>query len=781
MDEETIQSDSQPTGRSLLDRRVPQLLGFYVAASWGAIQFVEWIVERYGLSPYLPDFSLVILFSLLPSVAVVSYYHGSPGRDQWTRIEKVSIPLNIIFTAILMYTLFAGKDLGAATKTLIVQNEDGQSEEHVIAKSEFRKKVLIFNLKNKSNLEELNWMEGGFPFMLHVDLMQDPFFDHNSVLLGDQLSEKVRQAGFPRGAGLPVSLMRLIAEEMHYDYFITGSFDKKSENYSIETVIYDMKSGKQISSNIFSSNDAIALIDDISIKTKKDLGIPDYHSDTIKDLPVKELTSESSKAIEYFVQGAEIRSQKNDYMLSAEKLELAVKEDPSFALAHVFLSMVYANANKSTPSIQAVKRAIKLQYKLPQEFKFVAKDLFYIMTGESNKRVELIKMQVELEPENIDTKKRLAYVYSTSQKYEEAIGVYNDIQAISLRPDIYLDDIGFIHVQMNQLEKAQEFMQAYADEFPNETNSFINLGYVQWLAGNYEAARESYEKTLFIDPSNLNASLRLANLDENAGLYNVAYEKYQKALLQSTEPKERYRIFSSLSTIQTEKGQPQKALESSKLAMAEIKKFQPPLNVTIQQLFQMEYFISAGEKEEALAILKEADQELEPPFDQLTSIGYVIVYTTLKDAESAELYYPTVEETMDSMNSILSGIQDVPIKLKASIDEIKKDYEQAAEGLLKYAQSNSSDIYRYYPLGRVYRKAGKFDDALTYLKMQLEKTPFASKTNHEIGLVYLKLGETNSAIKHFRIAAKIWDEAEADFKMATDNLSLLDELSDNSK
>lgn len=780
MVEETIQSNSQTARPSLLDRRVPQLIGFYVAASWGVIQFVEWIVERYGLSPYLPDFSLVILFSLLPSVAVVSYYHGAPGRDQWTRIEKVSIPLNIIFTAILMYMLFAGKDLGAATKTLIVQNEDGQAEQHVIAKSEFRKKVLIFNIKNESQLEELDWMESAFSLMLDIDLMQDPFFDHGSSLIGSQLGEKVKQAGFPSGAGLPISLMRQIAEELHYDYFISGSFKTSENTYSVETSLYDMNSGKNISTNSFSSVDPFALVDDIAIKTKQDLDIPEYHSDTIKDLPVQELTSENLEAIKFFVQGAQIRAQDNDYLLSAEKLELAIKADPSFALAHIFLSTVYANANKSALSIQSVKKAIKFQYKLPQELKFMAKDLYYIMTGEANKRVDLIKMQVELEPENIDTKKRLATIYSTTQKYQEAISVYNEIQTLSSRPEIYLDDIGFIYLQMNQLDKAQKFMLAYAEAFPKETNSFINLGYIQWLQGDFQAAKESYEKTLFLDPTNLNATLRLANLDESAGLYDVAFEKYQSALMQSSEPNEKYSIFNSLSAIHVEKGQPKKALEYSKLAMDELKKFNPPLNVIIQQLFQITYFINAGQKDEAFSILEKADQELDAPFDKLTSIGYVIAYTTLEDAKSAEQYFPLVQETMESLKSILTGIQDVPTRLKARIDEINQNYDEAAKGYLSYSQKNWNDINRYYPLGKVYRNAGKYNEALTYLKMQLDKTPYSSKANHEIGLVYQQLGDKTNAIKHLKIAAEIWKEAESEFKMASENSSQLNELLENS-
>lgn len=32
--------------RNLMDRRVPQIFGLYVAGGWGFLQFVDWVVEQ---------------------------------------------------------------------------------------------------------------------------------------------------------------------------------------------------------------------------------------------------------------------------------------------------------------------------------------------------------------------------------------------------------------------------------------------------------------------------------------------------------------------------------------------------------------------------------------------------------------------------------------------------------------------------------------------------------------------------------------------------------------
>jgi hypothetical protein len=47
--------------KDLIHRRVPQIIGVYIAASWGIVQFLDWIVNRYLLSLHLVDLALVYL------------------------------------------------------------------------------------------------------------------------------------------------------------------------------------------------------------------------------------------------------------------------------------------------------------------------------------------------------------------------------------------------------------------------------------------------------------------------------------------------------------------------------------------------------------------------------------------------------------------------------------------------------------------------------------------------------------------------------------------------
>ncbi|MCH8957718.1 hypothetical protein IIA28_20750 [candidate division KSB1 bacterium] len=164
--------------RDLLDRRLPQILGIYLGACWAVVQFVDFLVNRYVLSPNLTDVAIVVLISFIPTIMLLAYFHGKPGRDRWTRMEKIGIPFNLVLTGTLVFFIFSGQELGAASKTVTVLDEQGNQIERVIPKSQFRKKMVLFYFDNETGDSELDWLQYGFSFMIGYDLSQDMFLGY---------------------------------------------------------------------------------------------------------------------------------------------------------------------------------------------------------------------------------------------------------------------------------------------------------------------------------------------------------------------------------------------------------------------------------------------------------------------------------------------------------------------------------------------------------------------------------------------------------------------------
>ena len=92
--------------KELLHRRVLQIIGSYFIASISLVGALDWMVARYALSETYVTLAIFCLISIMPSVVILAYFHGAPGKDEWTKIEKYGIPINVIFIAL---AIFIGK------------------------------------------------------------------------------------------------------------------------------------------------------------------------------------------------------------------------------------------------------------------------------------------------------------------------------------------------------------------------------------------------------------------------------------------------------------------------------------------------------------------------------------------------------------------------------------------------------------------------------------------------------------------------------------------------
>jgi hypothetical protein len=89
--------------KTLLERRIPQILGSYFVAGTSLILFIEYLIDKYQFPSHYATLALFALIGILPSVMILSYFHGTPGKDEWTKVEKVGIPINVLFIAGILF------------------------------------------------------------------------------------------------------------------------------------------------------------------------------------------------------------------------------------------------------------------------------------------------------------------------------------------------------------------------------------------------------------------------------------------------------------------------------------------------------------------------------------------------------------------------------------------------------------------------------------------------------------------------------------------------------
>ena len=145
--------------KELLKRNVLRITGSYLIAGTSLVLFIDWLIARYQLPEYYVSIALFCLISILTSVIILAYFHGAPGKDEWTKIEKYGISINVLFIAVFLsisirFDYWYKSDSTDSIKDNFIihfSSNDKQMEDFL--KTDFGKYINSYRLINETHLE----------------------------------------------------------------------------------------------------------------------------------------------------------------------------------------------------------------------------------------------------------------------------------------------------------------------------------------------------------------------------------------------------------------------------------------------------------------------------------------------------------------------------------------------------------------------------------------------------------------------------------------------------
>jgi tetratricopeptide (TPR) repeat protein len=748
--------------KNLLNRRVPQILGGYLAGSWIVLEFLDWLVRRYPVSPHLVDFCLVILASLIPTVILLSYYHGRPGKDQWTRVEKIGIPTNIVISVAILVFLFRGEDLGATTTTVTLMDESGAKIERSVPKSEFRKSLIIFSLENNSGDSIIEWISHAVPGMLQYDLSQDIYLNIGSTF---DFYDDIKDAGFPDTRNIPMTLMRKISMDNSMDIFASGKLDIKDNQFNVTLTLHNTKTSKTISEKTYTGENIFNLVDQASSWIKESMEIPKWHIEQTEDLPVSEILTKSIPALKYFYNGLNKITLDDDWEEATKQFELAVEEDETFAFAYLNLYICYAYTGQVEKYRQTFKPLMKYLYKMPERIQFAIKhDYYYGIKQDPEMAFEVGKNWVDLYPDDIKAHTVLALLYRIRNQKENELAEYKEV--LSLDPDqheLYLE-IGEIYRDMGNFDEALKYYQQYADEFPNNLKSYIYLGNLHRTFGDYEQARTLYKKALLVEPDDISVKVSIAGIDAELGKFSEALDRYQQLLEESESPDDRYSVLRQLENYYYMRGKLDRSVEYMEQRFEELSRFIPFYGVLTRRFQTFGRYVLASQSDKALDMVQSVEEQLGPPLDMMVPYGYLDIYIELGDIEQAEKYLAEAELNLEAMQSEID--RTILLNAQGRIHELKGEYQSAIVSYLKQIEMDPTNTQIDVCLGRCYRLVRDYKKAEEHLQKALRFHPFWPDANYEMALVIFETGEAEEALEYMKRVQLIWENADPDYEPA---------------
>ena len=259
-----------------------KFIAAYLVAAWTFLQFVDWILIRYEISPYWVDILLWAFIGVIPSLIIYLQHKDRIQKRIFKLKEKILIPLNIILLAVALYFGFGNSDLGATTKEINFTDEQGKAQTKTITKEEFRIGVPIYGFKNLSKNDSISWLRYGISSLLAVDLSQNKSLSPDYQFYTDT-STKIEESS------------------LFNDFYIDGDYQKNGEDYAITVYKRKATNGKILKEKTFTGKDLLLLIDDMSVFISENSGFIETKSLRYLDYPINEFMSNSIEAIkEYF-------------------------------------------------------------------------------------------------------------------------------------------------------------------------------------------------------------------------------------------------------------------------------------------------------------------------------------------------------------------------------------------------------------------------------------------------------------------------------------------------
>jgi tetratricopeptide (TPR) repeat protein len=544
--------------QELRQRRVFQISTGYVVGSWGLLQFFAFLESRMTVSPHLVNLIGFALLLLLPSVVTLAWVHGRPGKDTWGRTPKVVVPANLLTAALVLVLLFSGRDLGAVTQTIAVEDENGAVTERVVPKNEYRRRLLIFYPENRAS-EDDAWVRETMAFLLSMDLSQDGFVD---AVIPLSMPGTMQDAGSSDGHGLTRPLQRKITRDANIGHFLTGSIGQNDGQWQFTTELHESESGKILAQRTNAAADLFSLADLVSRQLREDLGIPAAHLDENPDLPISELTSTDLQAVASHVQAMLAITHFNEWDAAASHLEDAVERDPHFTLAQFLLFSVRKTLGDAEGASTAIAAAMENLYRVPERLTFLIKaQYYYDEKQDSDKALAVLHMWSQIYPNDVDAYEVQAIYYYVRQDLPSAIAAYEQILAIDPSRVKFLENLADLHTQLGNFDEAEGYLKRYVEIFPARADGYEDLSDFYSTTGRLDEARDTLAKAQLLEPENTKLVLSLIDLNIKVGKYRESEQALADLLKDAETARDRLQISVRQINLATLQGRPDELIE----------------------------------------------------------------------------------------------------------------------------------------------------------------------------------------------------------------------------
>ena len=763
--------------RQLLHRRVPQIVGAYFAGSWVFLEFSDWTVDQYALSPALTNFVVTALLIFLPMVVVLAWRHGAPGQDGWTKTDGALIGLNLIAAGGILTFTFSGQELGAATTVRLLEDDDGNTVERVIPKAAFRRDVMVWDFDNESDDPDLDWLRSGLWMGLMQDLSQDLFVTPVDIY-EPRVREPLTEAGFELPYGVPLALKRQLAEARGVGHFLEGDLlDRTGDTLVVRTRLYQTRNAREVAARTYRGSDPLEIVDRMSVDVRRDLGIPEWQIEESVDLPAAEILTNSPQAFRAF-SGYRVALYGNQLVEARAAADAAIEIDPAFASAHGASASAALLLGDQAAARDGIAEALRLAYRLPERSRLLLQMLDQMLFRiDPAGALQTGSYWTELYPQDPQARQLLAETYRMQGNVPGQITQYRALLAMDSADVQSLQAIAGAFRGKQEYDSALVYYDRLVGLRPTDVRTRLDIAATQTSLLQFDEAREVLEGARIAAPDDPEVLNRLARLDMQRGSYEEAVRRIEEMSALARTQQQRDLVAGVEGTYSDNLGQYGGVREAYGLQLEAIGAYMPPIGV-VQAVLNTEALTNSVDWGRAAFALEQIDSlraTVEEPWSLLLDVPAVQIYLDRGDIESSR-------ESLFALRALNETFGEA--RLTARIRWVEGRIAEFEDGDCRRALANYEAARELLPQAPVYRgwlalcltSLERWEEAEGEVAWLLERFPGSGKIRLVAARLYAAQGRKVDAIAELEIALGYWSAADPDYRPAGEAHALLEEL-----
>ncbi|MBL4660199.1 MAG: tetratricopeptide repeat protein [Alcanivoracaceae bacterium] len=763
----------------IFTRRIPHIIGMYIAAVWLSVEIADWMSDRFNVSGQFSSYVFIGMLVFIPSVIMLAWGHGKPGRDNWSKLETLCIPLNMIASIVAINMFVTKTDLKSVSISTslaepITSTSLVGSVSRIETNTNLHNRVISFFWENKSNDVNLDWLSYGASWLFSQDLQRTPNISVVTPYDSKEVLSELNDKGFVRALDIPLSLALQVANNNSKKWMVLGSFIAHNDSIEFEAKLYNVETGivekvlTAINKNMLQALDQIS--NDISSYL---LESNQEAINIIPDLAIEDHTSYDVEAIAYLISAKNKVTFENDYNGAIVEILKALELDESFAEANVLATSYYQAIGDFPNAIKQSKKALTLDYKIYKESVYALKANLFDMSGEQNKALFVLENWAKVYPASPIAHATLArkYLFSDDQLDKAEIEFEKLLSLDSGNQNTFID-LGKIYRVQGEKEKTIDVLEKYLSANPEKVDAYMELANAYKQFSMFEKAIEMYQQASILGSKDFEAEIAIASTIAITGKYKEAIKQLDDLLLRSHTDRKKFEVLNAKIVILMETGQINYAFEAMELIQEPAKNVLEPLDFMLSMDgSKVIMFIAQGNYKQALDYAESLRVNTKPPFTDLVSIFYILIYMAMED----EVMF------RQELSSFESFLQTFPVsyynqhiiawngKISYWQGDLQKSMQQLDQAITGSKRSILG-LHRFDVVDEfIYNKAiilfelGRNDQALTELNFILNRNPLFTKSHYLKAKIYQQQGDLDNAQKSVQQAMDILADADADF------------------